>query len=325
MKKNKKGVSLMLSYVILIAITVSLSIAVFAWLRVVSNISPIVACEEETSVFVADYECKNNYFALNIKNNGRFNVEGFILNVGNDPLKTSTTNLIPLEEDKISREGFYLFQPVLIPGNNIIAIFSNTEKTASGEIKQIDFEEIKNIKIQPFIIDKKSRETILCESIIKQKIDNCNIRMQNMKITSPAFQNNANIPLKYTCDGENINPVIDISGVPRNSESLVLIVDDPDAPSGTWTHWIVFNINPTTNRIEENNVPVGSVLGINDFGNIKYDGPCPPSGTHRYYFKLYALDIRLNLPEGSNKEDIENAMEGYILSQTELIGKYSKT
>lgn len=179
MKKNKRGVSLMLSYVILIAITVSISIAVFAWLRVISNIKPIASCEEETSMFISDYECKDNYLALKARNNGLFDIEGFILNVGDNELKNPVVNLIPLEEGKISREGFYLFQPVLNPTKEATAIFSNAEKTPDGRIKKINFDNIKIIKIQPFIIDEKSKETILCDNVIKQKIDNCHIKGEN--------------------------------------------------------------------------------------------------------------------------------------------------
>ena len=145
-----------------------------------------------------------------------------------------------------------------------------------------------------------------------------------MKITSSAFQNNSKIPIKYTCDGENINPPLSFSDVPGNAKSLVLIMDDPDAPSKTWTHWTVFNISSVSTEIKENSVPGGSIEGMTDFGKLGYGGPCPPSGTHRYFFKFYALDIMLDLKMGANKEQLESAMQGHTLAQSELIGLYSR-
>lgn len=146
----------------------------------------------------------------------------------------------------------------------------------------------------------------------------------NMNLTSSAFQNNGIIPSKYTCDGENINPPLKIFGIPQNTQSLVLIVDDPDSPTGTWVHWTVFNIDPKIQEISENSVPEGAVEGITDFGSIGYGGPCPHSGAHRYFFKLYALDAKLDLLAGSSKKEIEKAMEGHILDKAELIGLYSR-
>jgi Raf kinase inhibitor-like YbhB/YbcL family protein len=145
-----------------------------------------------------------------------------------------------------------------------------------------------------------------------------------MKISSPAFENNSKIPEKYTCDGENINPPLKIEGVPKEAKSLVLIVDDPDAPMGTFLHWLVWNIPPETNLIGENSLPEGAVQGKNDFGKENYGGPCPPFGTHRYFFKLYALDKILDLPAGSSLKEIEKAMEGHILDQAQLIGLYQR-
>jgi Raf kinase inhibitor-like YbhB/YbcL family protein len=145
-----------------------------------------------------------------------------------------------------------------------------------------------------------------------------------MKISSPAFENNSKIPEKYTCDGENINPPLKIEGVPKEAKSLVLSVDDPDAPMGTFLHWLVWNIPPETNFIEENSLPEGAVQGKNDFGKENYGGPCPPFGTHRYFFKLYALDKILNLPTGSNLKEVEKEMEGHILDKAQLIGLYQK-
>jgi len=145
-----------------------------------------------------------------------------------------------------------------------------------------------------------------------------------MKLTSPVFENNQIIPKKYTCDGEDINPPLKISGVPEGTRSLVLIVDDSDAPMGTWDHWIVWNIDPSTSLIKENSVPEEAVQGMNSFGKQPYGGPCPPSGTHHYHFKLYALDTEFNLPPSSNKKTVEKAMAGHILDWTELIGLYQR-
>jgi len=145
-----------------------------------------------------------------------------------------------------------------------------------------------------------------------------------MKIISPAFKNNQMIPQKYTCDGENINPPLQISEVPTNTQSLVLIVDDPDAPGGDWVHWLVWNINPETKIIAENELPQGAIQGRNDFGKQNYGGPCPPSGTHHYQFKIYALDISLNLPPNSRKKDLENSLQGHTLDKDTLIGLYQR-
>jgi hypothetical protein len=142
-----------------------------------------------------------------------------------------------------------------------------------------------------------------------------------LTITSSAFENNGKIPAKYTCDGENINPPLHIEGIPDGTRSMVLIVDDPDAPMGIWVHWVVWNI-PPTNTIKENNVP--GIEGLNDFGKHSYGGPCPPSGTHRYFFKVYALDIELDLDTNSRKQDIEKAIQGHVLAQGELVGLYSR-
>ncbi len=142
-----------------------------------------------------------------------------------------------------------------------------------------------------------------------------------MKLTSPAFNHNESIPKKYTCQGEDINPPLNIDGVPDGTKSLALIIDDPDAPMKTWVHWVVFNI-PVQNKIDENSIP--GKQGYNDFRKKGYGGPCPPSGTHRYFHKLYALDTVLNLNEGITKKELELAMQGHILAKTELIGLYKK-
>ena len=148
--------------------------------------------------------------------------------------------------------------------------------------------------------------------------------MGNLKLSSPAFLENTEIPDKYTCKGENINPALSIKGVPERTKTLALIVDDPDAPRGTWVHWVVWNIPAETKTITENSVPPGARQGLNDFNQQEYSGPCPPSGTHRYMFKLYALDTTLVLNENSKKENVEKAMPGHILAQARLMGLYTK-
>lgn len=145
-----------------------------------------------------------------------------------------------------------------------------------------------------------------------------------MKITSPAFEHNQPMPGKYTCDGENVNPPLSFLEVPENAKSLVLIVDDPDASIKTWTHWVVFNIDPTISEVPENTVPKAGTEGLTDFGSTSYGGPCPPSGNHRYFFKLSALDSILAVPQNSNKKTVEKAMQGHILDSAELVGLYER-
>lgn len=145
-----------------------------------------------------------------------------------------------------------------------------------------------------------------------------------MKLASSAFEHQQQIPDKYTCKGANVNPPLQFLEVPEQAKSLVLILDDPDAPVGLWVHWVVFNMDPQTLGIEEDRKPSHGIQGMTSFGNTHYGGPCPPSGTHRYFFKLYALDTLLNLTESADKEAVEKAMQGHILDQAELIGLYSK-
>jgi len=145
-----------------------------------------------------------------------------------------------------------------------------------------------------------------------------------IKITSPAFSNNGNLPKKYSCDGEGVNPGLAIEGVPDKAKSLVLILDDPDAPVGTFNHWLVWNIDPKTTEIKENNLSDGGVVGTNSGGKANYFPPCPPFGTHRYIFKIYALDTVLNLPASAKKSELEKAMENYILDKGEILAKYSR-
>ncbi len=145
-----------------------------------------------------------------------------------------------------------------------------------------------------------------------------------MKISSPAFENTGEIPSKYTCDGDNVNPPLSFVDIPDGTKSLALTVDDPDAPVGLWVHWLVWNIDPQTNEILENSIPLGSTEGITSFGKAGYGGPCPPDREHRYFFKLYALDITLDLPGTEKKDRLENAIQGHILAQAELMGRYDR-
>jgi Raf kinase inhibitor-like YbhB/YbcL family protein len=147
--------------------------------------------------------------------------------------------------------------------------------------------------------------------------------VENMKLTSPAFKNNSMMPSEYTCDGDGVSPELSIADVPNNAKSLVLISDDPDAPAGTWDHWVMFNIPPETKVIGKDSEPDG-VAGKNSWGKTGYGGPCPPSGTHRYFFKLYALDTILSLKEGATKKEIEKAMQGHIIEKTEIIANYKR-
>lgn len=145
-----------------------------------------------------------------------------------------------------------------------------------------------------------------------------------MQIISPEFEDGENIPSTYTCQGQDISPPLEVSDVPEDAKSLVLIVDDPDAPGQTWVHWLVWNIPADIEVIEEDVVPEGALLGSNDFDRLEYGGPCPPTGTHRYFFKLYALDAMLDLEEGATKEELEDAMEEHVIEEAELIGTFSK-
>lgn len=145
-----------------------------------------------------------------------------------------------------------------------------------------------------------------------------------MKITSSAFKERQQIPSKYTCNGENINPPLKFSDLPQGTKSLVLIVDDPDAPSGTFVHWVVYNISPISREVKENSIPDGGEEGITNFGKADYGGPCPPSGVHRYFFKLYALNKTLSFKEAPGKETILKNMKESIIAQSELVGLYSQ-
>lgn len=150
-----------------------------------------------------------------------------------------------------------------------------------------------------------------------------------MKITSSAFEEGGMIPRKYTCDGSDVSPPIKWDNVPEGTKSIALIYDDPDAPVGIWIHWVIYNIPPETRELDENvpreeTLSNGTKQGKNDWGRIGYGGPCPPGGTHRYYFKLYALDTEPDLEPGPTKKKLLNAMEGHILVEGQLMGKYKR-
>lgn len=151
-----------------------------------------------------------------------------------------------------------------------------------------------------------------------------------LEIKSSAFENGGSIPAKYTCKGEDISPPLAFSGVPTGAKSIALICDDPDAPMGTWVHWVIYNIPPDAAGLEEamskeNRLPNGALQGMTDFRRIGYGGPCPPpGGPHRYYFKLYALDAVLGLKPGATKKALLGAMEGHIIAEAELMGKFKR-
>ena len=148
-------------------------------------------------------------------------------------------------------------------------------------------------------------------------------RFGNMKLSSSAFEDDEAIPSEYTCDGADVSPPLTFSDVPENTKSFVLIVDDPDAPMGTWVHWLIWNI-PANKTVFSKGENITFSQGRNDFGKLDYGGPCPPSGTHRYFFKLYALDTTLELNEGATKKQLESAMAGHILEEAQLMGTYKR-
>lgn len=148
--------------------------------------------------------------------------------------------------------------------------------------------------------------------------------MTGITITSPAFAHMAAIPARYTCDGRDINPPLRIDGVMQGAKSLALVLDDPDAPAGVWVHWVAWNIPPHTREIKENSLPAGAIQGLNSWKRNIYGGPCPPSGSHRYFFKIYALDTVFDLASSSDKATLERAMHGHIIARGELIGTYRK-
>ena len=146
----------------------------------------------------------------------------------------------------------------------------------------------------------------------------------SIQLTSDAFASGQSIPAKYTCKGKNISPALAWTEPPAETQSLALIMDDPDAPAGTWVHWVLFNIPASTRNLQED-MPADSMsVGKNSWGDMRYGGPCPPSGTHRYFFKLYALDSNLSLSPGATSNQLLQAMQGHILAQAELMGTFSK-
>ena len=151
----------------------------------------------------------------------------------------------------------------------------------------------------------------------------------SIKLTSTAFQDGGLIPSNYTCDGANVSPTLNWSGVPPTAKALAIVCEDPDAPGKTWVHWVVYDIPPTTMQlpegiVHEEKLSNGSKQGTNDFKNVGYGGPCPPSGTHRYFFRLYALDSETSLGLGATKERLLEAIDGHVLAQGELMGKYKR-
>jgi Raf kinase inhibitor-like YbhB/YbcL family protein len=154
-------------------------------------------------------------------------------------------------------------------------------------------------------------------------------QIMDIKITSSAFAEGGMIPAKYTCDGADISPPLQWDAVPEGTKTVALISDDPDAPMGTWVHWVLFNLPPDVKELPENVPPDetlsnGATQGTSSFQKIGYGGPCPPSGTHRYFFKLYALDAELDLDSSANKARLIKAMEGHIIGEGQLIGKYKR-
>lgn len=172
-----------------------------------------------------------------------------------------------------------------------------------------------------FLLTHCSQRTTQSQSVTK------GVYPMSISIISSAFNDGTIIPKKFTCDGENVSPELKWSSFPAKTKTFALIADDPDAPRGTWVHWVIFNIPASVNKLSENFphdlVGAGGIKqGKNDSGGIGYDGPCPPSGTHRYFFKLYALDTDLALNAGCTKQELLDAMEGHILAQGQLMGRY---
>ncbi len=167
------------------------------------------------------------------------------------------------------------------------------------------------VVVSLFALPNNSKKTI----VVSQK--------ENMKVTSTAFENNSKIPRIYTCDGKSISPPLSFVNIPANVKSLSLIMDDPDASMGTFVHWILFNIDPKVQKMKENSVPQSALQGKTSVDKVGYVGVCPPSGTHCYYFKLYALDTALNLTN-PDKETLEKEMQKHVIDKAELIGLYSR-
>jgi hypothetical protein len=183
------------------------------------------------------------------------------------------------------------------------------------------------------------KKAVILMTVVMLLICSCKSRAANeqkeggpkmeIKVTSSAFKNDGMIPSKYTCDGDDVSPPLQWETVPQGTKSIALICDDPDAPMGTFVHWVLFNLPADVKELAENvpadkTLPSGAGQGITDFGRVGYGGPCPPSGTHRYFFKIYALDTKLDLAAGARKSQLLKAMEGHILAQGQLVGKYKR-
>ena len=150
-----------------------------------------------------------------------------------------------------------------------------------------------------------------------------------IKITSPAFEEEGMIPEKHSCDGIDVSPALAWTSAPEGTKTFAIICDDPDAPMGTWVHWVLFNLPESVRELHESIPPErelknGGKQGMNDFHKVGYGGPCPPGGTHRYFFKIYALDVEIDLEAGATKSDLLRAMEGHILAEGQLMGKYQR-
>lgn len=145
-----------------------------------------------------------------------------------------------------------------------------------------------------------------------------------MKISSEAFKHEESIPAQYTCDGDDVSPQLSIEDVPKEAKSLALIMDDPDAPAGTWVHWTLWDISPDTKTISSSQIPQGAKEGTTSFGTTGYGGPCPPGGEHRYFFTLFALDTKLELKKEASREELGRALEGHIIETAQLMGKYKR-
>lgn len=155
----------------------------------------------------------------------------------------------------------------------------------------------------------------------------CSLTVNSFAFTlsSPAFTPNTNIPTQYTCEGANISPPLSWQGAPENTQSFVLILEDPTAPAGTWTHWVLYNIPANLQQLAEATpIPAGSSMGMNSWGNPSYEGPCPPSGQHRYYFKLYALDTQIDVKDHIDTTTLVSTIKPHIIGTAELLGLYSK-
>lgn len=203
------------------------------------------------------------------------------------------------------------------PKNNQKIAITNTATTKTNNIpadKPIPKTKVSNEKI---------KEEIKKEDIKENEKKEVKPIPQPMTVSLPAFPYGGNIPAEYTCKGNNINPQINISNIPDGTKSIAIIMDDPDAPAGTWDHWILFNIDPKTTVISKNSVPTGAKQGYNSWGNKSYGGPCPPSGTHRYFIKVYALNDTLS-ENSYNKNSLINAMNGKVLKEVSTMGKFSK-